>query len=393
MRIALIDPSLFTLPYDQALARGLTAAGHDVVLHGRRPQPSDGGLPDVPVSADFYRIAGSRLVSALPDRLRLLVKGVDHAWSMLALLARLRRDRPDAIHFQWLPLPMLDGRLLSRFRAIAPLLLTVHDSNPFNGDPSAGLQAPGFQRCLRLFDQLIVHTAQGEARLRAMGIPHARISVRPHGMLCNIVAGAPDPMLSDPITFVLFGKIKPYKGPDLLLRAFAGLPPALRAQARLRIVGKPYMDMAPLEAAAGAMAEASIETGFVADSDVPALFGPGTVAVFPYREIEASGVMFLALANGRPIIASRLGGFAETIVDGQHGRLLPAGDVAQLTAAMAEMIADRSFAANCARSVRALADAIPSWGEIARDTAALYEAATLRRRLPRPGLPNVAAEA
>ncbi len=380
MRIALIDPSLFTLPYDRALAGGLTAAGHTVVLHGRKPTAADGPASGVALSPDFYRLAGSRAVRALPERLRLAAKGLDHAWSMTALLARLRRERPDAIHFQWLPLPLFDGLLLARFRAVAPLVLTVHDTDPFNGDPSAGVQARGFQRCLAAFDRLIVHTAQGEARLRGLGVPPGRIAVRAHGMLCDVVPGEPDPMTAGPLTFLLFGKIKPYKGADVLIDAFAALPPALQAQARVRIVGKPYMDLGPLRAAATPLGGAvTFETGFVDDADIAALFGPGTVAVFPYREIEASGVMFLALAHGRAIIASRLGSFAETIQDGLSGRLVPPGDPALLSAAMAEMITDRTFAASCAAASRDQAAAIPPWEEIARQTAEVYAASARHR--------------
>ena len=380
MRIALIDPSLFTLPYDRALAEGLAAGGHTVVLHGRRVVAADGSEGGITVSPDFYRFAGSRAVAALPERLRLLTKGVDHAWSMTRLLARLRREQPDAIHFQWLPLPLVDNLLLSRFRAIAPLVLTVHDTNPFNGDPSAGVQARGFQSCLHQFDRVVVHTAQGEARLREFGIPPEKIAVRPHGMLSEIVPGEPDPMTADPLTFLLFGKIKPYKGADVLVDAYAALPAELRAQARVRIVGKPYMDLATLQAASVSFGDAvSIETGFVKEADFAALFQPGTVAVFPYREIEASGVMFIAMAHGRPVIASRLGSFTDTIEDGVHGRLLPPGDVAALTQAMAQMITDRAFAARCAASIRTLAGSIQPWSEIGRRTTQLYTAVARSR--------------
>ena len=371
MRIALIDPSLFTLPYDSALAGGLAAAGHEVALYGRALSEADGLPGGVTLSPHFYRVANGRLVAALPDRLRLFAKGVDHAWSMASLLTQLRRQRPDAIHFQWLPLPLVDQLLLSRFKAIAPLVLTVHDTNPFNGDPSASIQSRGFGRCLQIFDRLIVHTAQGEARLRKLGLPPSRIAVRPHGLLCDVAAAEADPMTAAPLTFLLFGKIKPYKGADLLIEAFAALPDAVRAQARLRIVGKPYMDLTALRAAAAPFGNAvAFETGFVDDADIPALFGPGTVAVFPYREIEASGVMFLAMAHGRPIIASQLGSFAETLQNGLTGRLLPPGNVSALAAAMADMVTDRPFAATCADAVRDLAVATPCWQDIAESTGA-----------------------
>jgi glycosyltransferase involved in cell wall biosynthesis len=374
MRAALVDPSLFTLPYDRALAQGLQAAGHTARLYARAPGANDNDAAGVDLVDCFYRVAGSRAVAWLPGRLRLGIKGLDHAASMLLLQRRLRAERPDVIHFQWLPLPVLDRRMLAGFAATAPLVLTVHDTDPFNGDPSAALQARGLFACLPAFARIIVHTEQGRARLLAQGAPADRLLVMPHGPLVEPADAPPDPM-QGALRFVLFGKIKPYKGVDVLIEAFAALPPALRSQARLHVVGKPYMDLAPLHALAEARGIAdrlTIEARFVGDGEMAAIFPPGAVAVFPYREIEASGVMSIALAHGRPIVASALGNFAETLQDGVHGHLVPPGDAPALTAALAHMIDNRSFAACCAREAGLLARAAPGWAEIGRRTAAVY---------------------
>lgn len=375
MRIALIDPSLFTLPYDAALAAGLQAEGHQVVLHGRAPGPDDNATEGAPLRASFYQVAGAPVFARLPRALRLGIKGLDHVWSMGALVRRLRRECPDVIHFQWLPLPVVDRRFLRRLRAVAPLVLTVHDTNPFNGNPTGSLQRVGAHRAFADFDRLIVHTEQGRVRLLAHGEGKDRVAVLPHGLLGRAAAQAcPDAMQGE-ITFLLFGKIKPYKGADLLIEAFARLDPALRAQARLRIIGKPYMDLAPLHDLArqrGVADRVAIEPRFVDDAEVGGIFAPGVVASFPYREIEASGVLSLAITFGRPILASRLGGFIEAVQDGQHGLLVPPEDVGALSAAMARLVADRSFAAACAARVLALTTSVPTWPEIARRTAELY---------------------
>ncbi len=378
MQVALVDPSLFTLPYDRALMGGLSGAGHEVTLYARRPGPEDGEAGGIALVPHFYRVAESRTVRALPGRVRLAVKGLDHAASMLGLLRRLRAAPPDVIHFQWLPLPLVDRRLLPAFRAVAPLVLTVHDTNPFNGDPSAGLQQRGFFDSLALFDRLIVHTAQGRERLVRAGLDAARIAVLPHGLLLTPPARAPDPM-QGPLSFLLFGKIKPYKGLDVLIDAFAALPPALRTQARLHVVGKPYMDLAPLLAQAERCGVAlTLEPRFVPDAELPALFGPGVIAVFPYREIEASGVLSIAMACARPIVASRLGNFAETITEGREGHLVPPGDAPALTSALARLLADRDHAAACSAASRQTIDAVPGWTAIGRQTAAVYDAVTGR---------------
>ena len=385
MRVALIDPSLFTLPYDSALAAGLTQGGHDVTLYGRKPRPEEGSADGVRLAPAFYRVTNTRLVDKLPGALRLGLKGLDHAWCMGALKRLFQRQPPDIIHFQWLPLPLLDGMMLDQFRAIAPLVLTVHDTNPFNGDPSTAIQSRGFGRCLDKFDRLVVHTAQGEARLRRMGIPAGRIATLPHGMLVDPVPGEADPM-DGTLTFLQFGKIKPYKGADVLIKAFAAVPEQLRARAKVKIVGKPYMDLAPLYRLAEEQGfQVEIDPGYLTDEAVTELFSrPGTVAMFPYREIEASGVMFLAMAHGRPMIASRLGSFAEFVVDGEHGHLVPPDDVAALADAMVHMLTDRAFAASSAAAVRKLVLDVPGWDEIAQRTVATYRAAMATRPVPAP---------
>ncbi len=375
MRVALVDPSLFTLPYDVALARALQHAGCQVTLHGRRRQIADGGAAGINLDAHFYPLAETSLVRALPKMLRLAIKGVDHVASMARLLRRLRRARPDVVHFQWLPLPLVDGRLLAPFRRLAPLVLTVHDSNPFNGDPAARIQRLGVQHALAAFDRLIVHTQQGRERLLQQGVTAARISVLPHGSLSDSQSVGADPMRGT-ITLLLFGKLKHYKGADILIDAYAALPPALRAQARVRIVGQPYMKLDGLRAQVmqrGVSGFVSIEPDFIADDAVDALFGPVTIAVFPYREIEASGVLSYAVTNGRPIVASNIGGFAETLQDGVHGRLVPPDDVAALTQALASLLSDRNAAASCADAVRALSAEVPQWDDIAGRTMRIYE--------------------
>ncbi len=375
MRAALVDPSLFTLPYDVALVGGLRAAGVQVDFYGRVLTREDGEAAGLDVEPCFYRVAGHPALRSLPAKLRLAVKGVDHLASMRRLLSVLRRVRPDVIHFQWLPLPLFDARLLPAFRRLAPVVLTVHDTDPFNGAPTARLQRAGFAASLAGCDRLIVHTAQGAGRLAALGVDPAKVTLMPHGPLASVDDAGPDDMLGE-LTFVLFGKIKPYKGADLLVEAFAALPEPARWQARLRVVGQPYMELDGLRALAASRGVADrlvLEPRFVAEAEMVTVFAPGSVAVFPYREIEASGVLSLALAHGRPVIASRLGNFAETLHDGMDGRLVIPGDVAALRDAMLELIEDRALAAERGRRARALAGSLPGWAEIGRRTRALYE--------------------
>ena len=388
MLVSMIDPSLFTIPYDRELMGGLAAAGLRTKLHGRKAGVGDNDTTGIDLDADFYRMTTTRVVAGLPGPVRLGLKGLDHLVSMVRLKSRLRREPPDIIHFQWLPLPFVDKRLLGGFGRIAPLVLTVHDSNPYNGDPST-VRSHGFSDCLDTFDHLIATTRQGRARLVELGVPDEKVSVVPLGLMESLPPQAPPVQMDGRLTLLMFGKIKHYKGVDVLLEAFAALPPALRAQARIRVIGKAYMPLEPLKELAksrGVGDSFDLEPRFVPDSEVNGLFSPRVVAVFPYRAIDASAVLPYALANACPVIASALGDFAERLEDEREGLLVPPGDVAALAEALARMITDRDFAAKCGVRARKSAEATPDWGMIGRQTLDVYKKARLHaereRRTP-----------
>lgn len=378
MRIALIDPSLFTLPYDRALASGLTAIGHEVILVGKALRPGEPGHDEPALRQHFYPWPW---LNDLPPPLRRAVKGVSHVGGMAGLPDLLRRFGADVIHFQWTPLPVVDARFLPALRRIAPTVLTVHDSNPYNGNPASRLLHLGGSAVLTGFDHLIVHTEQARARLCAGGIPAGHVTRIPHGLLHHGWDAA-DAVPDAPVTILQFGKIKPYKGVDVLIRAVARLSPELRGRCRVEVVGQPHMDPAPLIALARKLGVADtirFDFRFVSDADMLTLFRRAAAVVFPYREIDASGVLAVALAAGRPIIASAVGGFAENLKAGRDAELVPPGDPAALALALARIIDDPEYRRRLALAVRTLRADVPEWPEIARRTEAVYRRLEDRR--------------
>lgn len=376
MKIALIDPSLFTIPYDEALGGALAERGCSVRLYGRRLRPSEHYGGAVPLEPFFYR-AVERLRPPLPRRAIRVAKGVEHALDMLRLRRRLAAERPQVIHFQWAPLPIIDRFAVRALRRLAPIVLTVHDTTPFNGSPNEAMQAIGADSVFTAFDHLIVHTEAGKRLLAARGLPPARISVIAHGTLRLPAGGRPRGAGESGEQVILaFGKIKPYKGIDLLIEAFAALPPALRDTARLRIVGEPFMPIEPLrqQAVARSVAErVDWDLRYVHDDEIAGIVAGADILAFPYRQIDASGVLMAALPYGKPIVASAMGAFAELLRDGVHGRLVAPGDVPALTVALAELIGEPARARAMGEAVRGIAECVPGWREIAERTVALYD--------------------
>ena len=389
MRVAIIDPSLFTWPYDRRLAASLRSAGHEVTIVGRVVRPSEQGAGDPLLVQHFYpRIARLR-EGALPRRLVRLAKGVGHAGAMVRLTRWLESWRPDVIHFQWLPLPIVDRLFIPRLKRIAPVVLTVHDSNPFNGEAGTAVQRAGVGAALALFDHIVVHNRRAAERLSDLGVPPGRISTIAHGLLSDDAAPpppAPPPAPSasprraaeadgEAPVFLQFGKIKGYKGVDVLIRAVSLMPPEVRRRCRFEVVGEPHLDPRPLlELARGLGVGDAIafDLRFVSDDEMLGHFGRAAAAVFPYREIDTSGVLMVALAAGVPIVASAVGGFAEMLEDGRKALLVPPGDERALAGALTRLATDPGLRAAMRAEVVALAAAVPTWEDIAAATASVY---------------------
>ena len=90
--------------------------------------------------------------------------------------------------------------------------------------------------------------------------------------------------------------------------------------------------------------------------------------MFPYRQIDASGVYFLTKALGKWLIATRVGIFAEEMQDGAQGALIPPEDVPALTEALAAAIDRRPRPAGTSPG--------SSWTDIGRATRQLYDQVT-----------------
>lgn len=385
MRIALIDPSLFTWPYDAALALAMRDAGHDVAIFGKPMEASEAGPAHALLRPHFYRELDSALAKQLPRAAFLLSKGVIHVRDMIALLAELHAFRPDVIHVQWAPLAVVDRWFIPRLRAIAPLVMTVHDSVPYNGSPRSYLQRVSAVAIMGGFDRLIVHTRVAQQRLAEYQLAADKLRLVPHGpmgiapVLESASLARPPKPPGAPVEILLFGRLKPYKGADVLVRAAAEMRPEILRQCKIRVIGKPFMDLQPIAQLIKEKALSdyvSIEPRFVAETEVGQLLAATDLIALPYREIDASGVLMSCLSAGVPVVATRIGLFAEMLEDGKHGKLIAVDDHVALARALEELVVNAELRARMGAEVKQLRAAMPSWASIAETTVNLYRELT-----------------
>nr|WP_246350600.1 glycosyltransferase [Sphingobium boeckii] len=367
--VLLVDPVLFTAPYDAALSRGLKANGVAVHWATRALRPQE--EPDLEagqVSPVFYRMSDG------PRRggngaLRKMLKGFEHMMG-LGTVQKLARNRvADLVHFQWSVLPSIDLRAIARIRAERPVVLTVHDLVPFNGKDVNQLQRRGFDAVLRAVDHIIVHTDGARTTLAGRGVDHGAISVIPHGLLPLKSAGSAAERTDRRWRVILFGRLQAYKGLDVLVEAAGRLDPQLRAGLHIIIAGEAMIPLDEIRrriTALGLQNTITLDDRRFSESAMATLLGSADAFVFPYSAIEASGVLHLVAGLEKWIIASDLGVFRDMIGhDGRCGALTSPGDAAALAQALAQSIG-RIPAGR-------LDDGVPGWDEIGRRTRVVYE--------------------
>lgn len=370
MRIVLVDPRGETRPYDDALAAALAARGHDVQLLTSAPRLAVPPPPrGVRVRHAFYRVA-----DRVPGGARRFARGLEHPLDLIALAPCLLRRRPDAIHVQWMPLGAVDRVAWRALGALtgATVVYTAHDALPNAPSPRRLRRAA---RNARAFSRVIVHSEHGRrALVERLGVAADAVHVVPHGALTAYREVTPvPPAVPDGAPVVaLLGLLRPYKGLDVLLDAW----PAVRAavpDAVLLVAGRVLGDPD-----GAARAQAMAEEGVVADlrftpteEFAGALLRADLVAL-PYRRIDQSGVLFAALALGRPIVASDVGGFAEVVAQQGAGLVVPPEDPAALADAIVALLADPERRAAMAAASRAAADGPFSWDAIAAATEDVY---------------------
>jgi glycosyltransferase involved in cell wall biosynthesis len=377
LSVLMVDPSLYTLPYDDHLCAALTRVGCDVTLTCRVLRTGERFLPiEYPRQRHFYGLSERLRTHNFPAPIQQSIKGLEHLFNM----ARLDTASASVVHFQWLPVPRMDRMFLRRLRRKLPLVLTVHDTDPYNSSPVSPLQKNGLLEAMNEFDQLIVHTDWSRKRLLDQGIAPSKISVVPHGVLSAPFAPTSKNSTSagasgNRTTVLLFGKIKPYKGYDTLLGALKLIAPTQRKRLRILIAGEPCMDMAPLlhEIEAAQLNDIiEFRLGFLPAELMPDIFSTADVFAFPYHQIDASGAFFECLPYGKPIIASRVGVFAELLQDRKHGHLVQPGNASELARVLSGIEPTSPIYRDMCESVVTLAKNLRTWDDIAQLTIRVY---------------------
>ena len=377
LKVLVVNPSLFTPYYDYHLCRALVEIGMSVTLVGR-PLREYEQLGDEPFAfADlFYRKTSQREAGWRTSRLVQIRKGFEHAFGLRALERLAVEQGADIVHFQWLMLPFLDRIALRRLRRRCGLVLTVHNADIVTHSSTAMVgrlgsiaQSLSQKEAVLSFDRYVVHTAKTAESLIDLGVGPEMIVQRPHPPLeldvQDSISEAPRAHAKHNILF--FGSIKPYKGVDILIEAGIAMA-ATRRDFLITIAGRPYQSLDKLReriVEAGAEDVFQFDLKFLSDTSLADYLKAASIVVFPYREIDGSGALSHAIRFEKPVVASRVGGFAEAPFD-NYIDFVPPENPQALAARLEALLDDPEQLQVLTQRMGQLGDVLPSWKDYAK---------------------------
>ena len=265
------------------------------------------------------------------------MRAVAAAWSQVLRLRRLIRElRPDLVHTNSMK-ALVIGACAGRLAGI-PVVAHVRDRVAPEYLPTIARRL-----VLTVLRRLCAVTvANSESTRATLGTVRARVLPSPvvyDPVVSRLVRKGDAVRAGDHVnyTFAMVGRISPWKGQDVFLRAFASAFPA--GSERAMVVGGPlfgefeYLDSLRRLVADLGIASRVEFTGHLEDTHSALARADAVVhaSVIP----EPFGMVVVeALGSGLPVIAADAGGPAEVIQDGVNGLLSPPGDEAALAERM-----------------------------------------------------------
>jgi glycosyltransferase involved in cell wall biosynthesis len=387
-------PGDVTAPFIESIARAVVERGHsvDIVLpeHPELRRP-----PDEPVRFFPYRYAPSPAWSLwgyaqsleadvrLRPQVYLLAPLVGLALRR-TVASRLIESRYDVVHAHWLlPNAALVVDVVQAHRA--GFVVSLHGSDVFVAErlPVARSLA---RWALTAAGAVTACSGDLHRRALALGAQAATTRTVPYGVDLELFSPAsasadeapPTARTAGKLRVFAFGRLVEKKGFEYLVEAAAQVPGI-----EVVIVGEGDL-REQLSARARALAAPVTLPGALERVELATRLAMADVVVVPSVVDRAGNVdglpnaLLEALAAGRPVVASRVAGIPEVLMDGHNGLLVPPRDTSALAAALGRLCQEPELRARLGRQARTTALERLSWQAAARAFEQCYvEAAAL----------------
>jgi len=381
--------------YQLGLTKGLAEAGIEVELVGNNAMACSNIVKERNVL--FYNLREDQNPdSPLSKKIVRILK------YYFRLIIFAYHSTAPIFHIQWdNKFKLFDRIVLTVYYKILgkKIVLTVHNVNGEARDRrNSWINECSLNIQYALCNRLIVHTQKMKRELISQfHLSEKKIFVIPHGV--NTLAlsasinriGARQRLnisLSKKV-ILFFGRISAYKGVDLLIDSFIDAGKNDK-DLFLIIAGNVKKDNAFFESIKDKIRTSGTQENiltcfdFIPDNDVEIYFKAADCIVLPYRDIYQSGVLFLALGFGLPIIATDVGNLREEVESGKCGFIVAPNNRRELAVMLSLYFQSDLFKNKESESKRIQAYATQkySWSSIGLKTKSIYLSLLAKRDIP-----------
>lgn len=302
------------------------------------------------------------------------------AWKNIYKICK--NEKIDVLHVQWFILSPIDSMYIKKIKNLGvKIIVTVHDILPFNEKfydytshksiyDSANhiiVQAkPNVDRINDMFENILD---------KVIYIPHGNF-VEHVKLISKNKARELLGISNDSKVILFFGQIKKVKGLDILIKAFKELIKDNKDENLLLLIaGKVWEDeFSNYEKIMGNIGSENVrcDIKYIPDEEISWYYCAADINVLPYREVYQSGVVHLACAYEKAVIATNVGSFPEVIKDGETGILIEKDDYIALKEALETLIFDEDKILSMGEKGKKHIEENFSWDKISEDILTLY---------------------
>ena len=239
----------------------------------------------------------------------------------------------DVIIFQMSPFTLFDYIILKFSKINNKSILNLHNSKPFHGEKKI-LQTLIYKKYLKSFNYFIVHS---ERTKRFLKIVFKKKNIFYFNLPYDSITNKFEVKKNIKQKYILFiGNIKYYKGLDLLIKAFSELDENVKCSFKLLIVGKNKFKLKIKDK------NIKIINKYVDDKYVNFFINNCHLIILPYRDIDGSGILSLAINYEIPVITSNLLGFKEILTSYEEDDFFISDSVESLKEKLSNIMSDKN---------------------------------------------------
>lgn len=353
------------------LSRALGQRGHHVVI-----VTQENGLADTDYGADnveVHRVPGER--HSRHGR-------VQYPFKLWAALRRLIRERSlDVLHCHVLE----PDTFITKFVGPIPVVV-MNCTSRFMRQSRHPEFRPWFRFLFQHAAQIIAPSQEIVQLTRTVGISPTKIQYVPNGVNTEIFHPQVDGTSlrkrwgwsEEHAVFFCPRRLIEKDGVIYLVRALPGVLEAF-PHTRVVITGTgPSRPQVERELQQLGASSAALLVGDVPHQEMPAYYAASDAIVLPSLFDATSMSGLEALAMGKPLVGTAVGGIPQVITEGVTGLLVPPADSPALEKALRELLSQRERWPAMARTARRQAEREFSWPRIAARVEAVYQKAVHR---------------